>query len=479
MRRASVSGLLLSALLATLAVGPTAGADSRAGEPATRSTVSARLAPGRVTFFGNGAVEPTGVVAQVEPAKAGRRITFQQRVGGAWSTVGTATSDARGRAFLPVSVTGTGRRQYRTIVARSSRFTGATSRTARLSITPNSGCRPTAALVDRAATGEAQCLARRLDTWRSAGVMGVGQQLNVSNRDYLAPLGGIGRVSVVGFDLEELAKGETFSFTRPPLTTLIDLAHDGAVLSASWHADNPFTGGPSTDTSRGDLAQLLTRDPDHPEAYDTFWRDWSEKLELLRRLQVGDGDGDGLSDDDPCRCTPVVLRPLHEANGRFFWWGRPDPATYRKIWRMMQDRAWAAGVHNIVWAFSANRDTEGVDNPAKYLPARVDVGGLDTYDPETGRGNAADRLGLEGYAALAQRVPRMALTEVGPHASRSGQWNPAVISRTLVAERSRPLWAMLWFDDTGYPGAGRKQITSLSGGRAWLRSCVNALCYLR
>ena len=63
----------------------------------------------------------------------------------------------------------------------------------------------------------------------------------------------------------------------------------------------------------------------------------------------------------------------------------------------MQARAAAAGVHNIVWAYAANRWTSGVRDPRTLVPDRVDLGGLDSYDPEKGRANRADRLRLEGY----------------------------------------------------------------------------------
>ncbi len=138
----------------------------------------------------------------------------------------------------------------------------------------------------------------------------------------------------------------------------------------------------------------------------------------------------------------------------------------------------------MLWAYSANRYTRpNTTSPASYAPARVDVGGLDTYDPDYRKADAKDRVNLEGYSAIKPRSGRRALTEVGPHGSTRGDWNPATILRTAHASKIRPLWAMLWFDDgtpTGRnPAPGKKQITSLTGGRSFLRSCNDpALCYL-
>jgi hypothetical protein len=68
----------------------------------------------------------------------------------------------------------------------------------------------------------------------------------------------------------------------------------------------------------------------------------------------------------------------------------------------------------------------------------------------------------------------MAFTEVGPAADTGRPWRPKVITATAAAQKRKPLWAMLWFDDE----SGAKQISSLPGGLSWLDSCPNAFCAL-
>lgn len=454
-----------------------------------RTSVTLRLAPPVVTFDPvDASSDPTGLVAKLAPVRQGARLTFQEYVGSAWTTIRTVRTDPSGRFFVPLAVTSTATRTFRVVHPKQGRFRSSASKPAKLYVRTNLDCRPTHPLVDPAPTGEASCLAARLDRWRAAGLMGVGQQLNVSSADFLEPIRPEGapaiRPSVIGFDLEELAMAAAYEypFDIQAVTTLLELAHDGAMLTASWHARNPFTGGPFTDRSRAGrtLDDLLH---ESTPAGAAFWADYDAKLELLRRLQDGDaeGDGGGLG----TRRTAVVFRPLHEANGGFFWWGKPDPWVYKQLWAMMQARAAAAGVHNILWAYSFNLDTSSTTDPTSLLPAKVDIGGLDSYDPEYGARNAADAFRIDGYKPVASRanVHRMAITEAGPHGSRDGTWNPVVISRTVRKTGITPLWAMLWFDD-GTPTAahqspGRKQVTSLTGGRSWLSSCFNALCYLR
>jgi len=453
--------LLLAGLLAGGFPALAAPAVSAPGGPAgaAGSAVSARLAPPVVTIG-----EPSVLVAQVAPVTAGRDLSVQVLESGAWTTLGTAQTDATGRYLLPLDTSVPGVRSLRVVASRQGSLPRVVSAVVTSKVYSSASCSPKLAPVDPAATPEAVCLAARLDRWRAARLMAVGQQLNVSNQDYLTPLTDLAdlRVGVVGFDLEELAAGETYQFANPPLQNLLRLAQEGAVLTASWHARNPHTSGPATDRSWHDLGALL--DASTPQA-QAFWADFDAKLELFRRLQTGD--------EGAYPPAAVVFRPFHEANGAFFWWGKPDPTTYRRVWATMQARAWAAGVHNILWAYSFNLHTSGVRDPATLVPRHVDLAGLDSYDPE-GAGNGADRYSLDGYAEVHRKVARMTITEAGPHGSLDGSWNPAAITRKVRHEGVTPAWAMLWFDDS----TGKKQISSLSGGRAWLRSCPNGYCYL-
>ncbi|MCW2815874.1 MAG: hypothetical protein JWN84_3329 [Nocardioides sp.] len=476
--------LLTLALLATLLAALGSPSTGAAASTKQATTVSLRLAPDQVTYYANGTVEPTGLVAQVIPAKDGRVVTFQQQDGTAWRTLVRTRTDTTGRAFLPLAVTETGSSAYRVAVAGTTYFKPAVSTTRSLRVNADTSCTPSVPPVDGGATGEVFCLLTRLDRWGSNALMGIGQQVNIS-RDpgWDVPIAGI-TPAVVGFDLEELGQAATaaFPYVDRNVQGLLDRAKAGSVLVASWHAPNPFTGGPYNTPPQG-LAPLLN----NPEsaAYQAFWADWDAKLQLLKRFQDGDSDADGDDGAVDGERTAVVVRALHEVNGGFFWWGKPTPSIYQRLYAELQRRATEAGVHNVVWGYSGNRKTSSTTDPAAYVPLRVDVGGLDSYDPEIGQGNAVDVLGLEGYAAIDRvaRVTRMALTEVGPHGSRDGSWNPAAITTTVRKAGVRPLWAMLWFDD-GVPSgsdtaSGKKQIGSLVGGRAWFRSCFNSLCYLR
>lgn len=331
---------------------------------------------------------------------------------------------------------------------------------------PARTCRPRTAPVDPDADAAALCLAETLDRWLADGVTAVGQQVNISSDSWDEPLWRLEpqRPAVVGFDLDELVAA-----ARRGTDWTEDLglmAADGVVLTASWHAPNPFSGGDSFDRTGADRLDALLEEDSAPAR--RFEAEWAAVLDVLARLQE--------------QGAAVLVRPLHEAGGSWFWWGRPDPSTYRALFADLQQQAADAGVHNLLWSYGAAvRTWEGVDEPLSLLPDRVDLVGLDTYDCETphpdcgGRDAddlARDEVDLTGYAELVAAAPRAALTEVGPAHSPDGTWDPSVITRTLAREGLPAAYALLWFDDS----FGRKQVSSLKGGKAWLESCPDALC---
>ena len=316
-------------------------------------------------------------------------------------------------------------------------------------------CHPSIAPVDPSADAAAVCAAATLDRWHAAGEMGIGQQVNVSSTDFAAPLTALqpSVPALIGFDLEELQ--DAINAGNDPSDDLIARAKAGALLTATWHARNPQTGGNFDDRSWTDTAQLLNA---KSLASTVYWHNWDLQLKNLKRFQEA-----GVA---------VIVSPLHEAGGDWFWWGGTKPTVYKQLWALMQARAAAAGVHNLLWAFDAAPKTrKEIANPLSLVPQAVDVVGIDTY--QQARGNPVPAVDLTDYRSLAARAPRMALSEVGPQGS-DGSWTPSVITSTVRAAGLRPVYARLWFDD----GDGRKQISSLKGGRLWLAGCPQGLCPL-
>ena len=71
---------------------------------------------------------------------------------------------------------------------------------------------------------------------------------------------------------------------------------------------------------------------------------------------------------------PVLWRPLHEADGGWFWWGAQGSNSYKKLWRLMYDRLTNHHqLHNLIWVIT-------IADPSWYPGDDVvDVVGADAY----------------------------------------------------------------------------------------------------
>ena len=71
---------------------------------------------------------------------------------------------------------------------------------------------------------------------------------------------------------------------------------------------------------------------------------------------------------------PVLWRPLHEADGTWFWWGAQGSDSYKKLWRLMYDRMTNYHqLHNLIWVITIA--------DSNWYPGDdvVDVIGADAY----------------------------------------------------------------------------------------------------
>lgn len=78
--------------------------------------------------------------------------------------------------------------------------------------------------------------------------------------------------------------------------------------------------------------------------------------------------------------VPVLWRPFHEFDGRWFWWGKGGSENFKKLWRMMYDRYtdfW--GLNNLIWVLGYSYSAE---EKARWYPGDdyVDLLGADNYE---------------------------------------------------------------------------------------------------
>lgn len=77
---------------------------------------------------------------------------------------------------------------------------------------------------------------------------------------------------------------------------------------------------------------------------------------------------------------PVLFRPLHEASGKWFWWGAKGPEPCKALWKLIFTRL--TGKHqlkNLIWVWT----TDAASDNLTWYPGNeyVDILGVDIYPP--------------------------------------------------------------------------------------------------
>lgn len=221
----------------------------------------------------------------------------------------------------------------------------------------------------------------------------------------------------------------------------------GGIVTIVDHMPNPVTGGDAWDR-RGDALSAVLPGGAHHGAFVSY----------LDRVAVflSGLEARGLR-------IPVLYRPLHEMNGRWFWWG--DPASgerFVRLWRFMHDYlSREKGLSNVLWVWSPNVEPRAtVARMETYWPGDeyVDVVGLDGYDNTATPDFAGERF-QSSYRAVSGIAGRVGLpvawTEAGfRHGAQeiAGFWDGTVL-QALRAHYGGARYVLVWNAEWG-PRAG-------------------------
>jgi len=83
---------------------------------------------------------------------------------------------------------------------------------------------------------------------------------------------------------------------------------------------------------------------------------------------------------------PVIWRPLHEAEGGWFWWGAKGAEPCKALWKLLYDRLVNYhGLNNLIWVWTTSTSA----NASTWYPGDnyVDVVGMDIYPGENQHGS--------------------------------------------------------------------------------------------
>lgn len=195
----------------------------------------------------------------------------------------------------------------------------------------------------------------------------------------------------------------------------------GGLVSILWHwnapaglydtSENPWWSGFYTRATDFDIAATLA-DPTGAN-YTVLIRDIDAIAYQLKRLQNAG--------------VPVLWRPLHEAEGGWFWWGAKGAAPAKALYHILYDRLTNVhGLNNLIWVWnSVAQDWYPGDEV-------VDIVSADVY----AQGNGPMSVQYNELVVLGNDKKLVAAAEVGA----------APKPDLLVAYEAHWLWFCVWGD---------------------------------
>jgi len=162
-----------------------------------------------------------------------------------------------------------------------------------------------------------------------------------------------------------------------PFTLGQEWWNNNGIVAFSWHWRDPLTKSGSFNTFSTSYPNGTTfdvtkvSDPTSTE-YKAMIVDIDVIAEYLKQFKNAN--------------IPVIWRPLHEAEGGWFWWGAKGAEPCKALWKLLYDRLVNYhGLNNLIWVWTSSASA----NSATWYPGDnyVDVVGMDIYPGENQHGS--------------------------------------------------------------------------------------------
>ncbi|WP_364145528.1 glycosyl hydrolase [Paenibacillus sp. LPE1-1-1.1] len=256
----------------------------------------------------------------------------------------------------------------------------------------------TANLVNPNASAETKTLMRYLADQYGHAVLS-GQQ-TLSDVSWIQSVTGK-KPSVVGFDLMDYSPSRVErGATSTEIENALNWHSQGGIVTFAWHWNAPtgLIDEPGKEWYRGFYSDATTFDVAYALAnpnsgeYKLLIRDMDAIAVQLKRLEDAR--------------IPVLFRPIHEAEGGWFWWGAKGPEPAKELYRLLYDRLTNYHkIDNLIWIWNS------ID-PAWYPGSDVvDIVSADHY-PVAGDYSPVITK-YEALVSLVQDTKIVALTENG------------------------------------------------------------------
>ncbi len=221
----------------------------------------------------------------------------------------------------------------------------------------------------------------------------------------------------------------------------------GGIVSFTWHWRDP-------DAADGEIGEFYTEDTSFtiPIANGELDTSSPSYANIQSDIAMIAAELQTLEDEN----IPVLWRPLHEASGGWFWWGRSDrtdgvPAAYAQVvlWRHLYETLTNEyGLDNLIWVWNGQ---SGAWYPGDDY---ADIVSVDIYDGEQ---NYESQIGPYALTAnYPQQVKMVALSE------NSNIPDPDL----MAADGAWWLWFMVWNDSDTAEGVS-------SSGNFWTGEYYN------
>jgi mannan endo-1,4-beta-mannosidase len=156
-----------------------------------------------------------------------------------------------------------------------------------------------------------------------------------------------------------------------PFTLGQEWWNNNGIVGLMWHWRDPLTKSGAFYTADTNFDVSKINDVNSPE-YKAMISDIDLIAGYLKEFKTA-----GI---------PVIWRPLHEASGKWFWWGAKGAEPCKALWRLMFDRMVNYhGLNHLIWVWTSDVAADAMN----WYPGDeyVDVIGMDIYPGENQHGS--------------------------------------------------------------------------------------------
>ena len=211
--------------------------------------------------------------------------------------------------------------------------------------------------------------------------------------------------ALIGFDfMNATGKSAASDWMKSYTRSSVDLAKDtyrrGGFPAFTWHWRDPSRATDEFYTDKTSMRITAAMNSDgtwntSSALYKNLIRDIDAVANFFLELQQA-----GMA---------CIFRPLHEASGGWFWWGREGAGPFRQLYHLVYDEMVnVKGVHNVIWVWNAGAED------ADWCPGDdyYDIVSADIYNADFDYSSNAPT--FYNLQKLTQGKKIIALSENGP-----------------------------------------------------------------